>query len=453
MARLRAVASVVLACAVACGAANEEAPSGTAPAPSPAGDAGDAGDAGAPDAAVTDAGAVATDAAPGAPVVTSVVLTTSHRAVPGKMFGGWGPHLGHLVRRPGGELWFVDDACDASTPCDVDKNGRLDAFRLGAAGWERRAQIALPTGVQQNTGTIAAGDAFESYGVDVLASRIVRCRLEPAAPGSASCAQVPVALPPSTNYVGAAVSPDGWKVAWATTVKDGGGGTFHWLVDYGGGWNGPRTGGIGGYNDASYVNVAFGGGAQKTRMLTFAQLVSGLAPNWTFRGAVGDVDTATSDAVTFALLAPSGNDPIASTNDVVVDPASNDAHLVARSEAGAAVLYFRPSGGTFGAPVAAIPGAYRARFVPLADGRLVLVYGKNGVGLFVRVAPAGRPAGAAVAWGALPEIPIALPAGYASLYAIYPESPSTQRVLPTTLDVALVGSVRENEVLHVHVEL
>ena len=448
MPRLRSVVFVVGAF-VACDGGEAAAPS----VPSPAGVATDAG-AGTDASAERDGGREdVVDAASPAPVVTTRVITTSHRAVPGKMFGGWGPHLGHLVRRPGGELWFVDDACDAATPCDVDKNGRLDAFRLGAAGWERRAQLALPPGVQQNTATIAVGDAFESYGVDVAASRIVQCQLAPEAVQGWSCANVPIALPPSTNYVGAAVSPDGWKVTWATTVKDGGGGAFHWLVDYGGGWNGPRTGAIGGYNDASYVNVAFGGGAQKSRMLTFAQLVSGLAPAWTFRGAVGDVDTATSEAVTFTLLAPSGGDPIASTNDVVVDTSSNDAHLVARSEAGAAVLYFRAAAGAWGAPVASIPAAYRARFVQLADGRLVLAYGRSGAGFFLRVAPASRAVGVPIAWGSLPEIPIALPEGYASLYAIYPESVSTQRVLPKSLDLALVGSIRENEVLHVHAEL
>jgi hypothetical protein len=26
------------------------------------------------------------------------VITEEHRSVPGAMFGGWGPHLGHMVR-------------------------------------------------------------------------------------------------------------------------------------------------------------------------------------------------------------------------------------------------------------------------------------------------------------------------------------------------------------------
>lgn len=448
---------VALGLVVGCEHAPDDAPSEAARGPGSARDV-DA-DSGRreprPGAGGGDAGADA--GIPGEPVVTTRVITRAHRAVPGKMFGGWGPHLGHLVRRAGGELWFVDDACDAApaqgTPCDVDRNGRLDAFRLGPAGWERRAQLALPAGVQQNTATITTGDALESYGVDISASRVVACRLSPETPGAWACANLPLLFPSSTNYVGAAISPDGWKVVWATTVVDGGGGSFHWMVDYGGGWNGPRTGGLGSFNDASYVNVAFGGGAKKNQLVAFAQLVSGRAPAWTFRGAVADGDAASSQALAFSVLAPSGADPIASTNDVVIDPATNDTHLVARSEGGAAVFYFRPAGGAWSGALGALPSTFRARFVQLADGRLVLVYGKNGQGLWMRVAPAGRQSGVPVAWVALPERRLALPSGYEAILAIYTESASTQRERPEALDVAVVGTARENEALHVHVDL
>lgn len=443
--RLRDIGLAFLASSAACSEGSAAAPGASA-----------AADAGTPLAPPTgtsapepplDAGA---EAGAPAPVVTTRVITTSHRAVPGKMFGGWGPHLGHLVRRPNGELWFVDDACDAATPCDVNVNGRFDAFRLGPSGWERRAQIAL-AGIQQNTGTIVTGDVFETYGVDVGTSRIVVCRLDPGTTAS-SCAPIAITLPPSTNYVGAAVSPEGWKLTWATTVVDGGGGTFHWLVDYGGGWNGPRTGAIGGYNDASYVNVAFFGGARKSELVAFAQLVAGTAPSWTFHGATANGDAATVNALSFDVLPPAGADPIASTNDVVVDPATNDVHLVARTNAGAAAIYFRASSATtWGAPTAVLPATYRARFVQLADGRLVLVYGKNGMGLWMRVSPA-RVAGKPVDWASLPETRLALPADYEDLYAIYPEAASYQRTLPKTLDLAVVSAKRESEALHVHVD-
>lgn len=46
------------------------------------------------------------------PVLASI--TTEHRFIAGKMFGGWGPHLGHLARTSAGEPWFVDDTCSQS---------------------------------------------------------------------------------------------------------------------------------------------------------------------------------------------------------------------------------------------------------------------------------------------------------------------------------------------------
>ena len=129
----------------------------------------------------------------------------------------------------------------------MNVNRRIDAFRLAATGWERRASVALPAGVQQNTGTIVTGDSFATYGIDTVASRPVECVLVPTTLAS-SCTTVPVALPARTNYVGAAIAPSGTKLVWATTVADGGGGSFHWMANYGAGWNGPRSGAVGGYN-------------------------------------------------------------------------------------------------------------------------------------------------------------------------------------------------------------
>jgi hypothetical protein len=95
------------------------------------------------------------------------VIHQAHRAIPGAMFGGWGPHLGHLVRRgpaadaPDGEQWFVDDAC-APGACDVNRNTRLDYLRLRGNTWERVDSQPLPAGVQQNVGSVLVGDRIIS---------------------------------------------------------------------------------------------------------------------------------------------------------------------------------------------------------------------------------------------------------------------------------------------------
>src|SRR5262249_16907838 len=41
---------------------------------------------------------------------SSSLIDASHRYQPGAMYGGWGAHLGHLLRSSGNELWFVDDS-------------------------------------------------------------------------------------------------------------------------------------------------------------------------------------------------------------------------------------------------------------------------------------------------------------------------------------------------------
>jgi len=396
-----------------------------------------------------------------APVLTPI--TDRHRFIDGQMFGGWGPHLGHLVRArastgSGNTLWFVDDYCaqpgDSGTGCDVLHDHTLGYFELTDTGWQERATVALPGQVQQNTGTIVAagGETTYSYGVDVTGHVLQECAYSPTT-GPAGCSALPFTLPASSNYLGAALSPQGYRLVWWTEVVDGGGGSFHYVIDYGGGWNGPRSGGAGGYNDASYINIAFGGSNHQNDFTMHVQLVSGLAPNWGFHGGVGYGDMSTTDPVTWSMaLSPANGSPIVSTNDVWTDPDTNDTHLIARSEAGEAVYYHRPSDGTWSAPLFMLPATYRARFV-LSEDRLVLVYGPNAGDLAYRVAAkSDRPSGSPIAWAGLAETLVALPASFGAVLAIYPESPAYQDLPASGVHVALVGATAQNEVLHVAIE-
>ncbi len=395
--------------------------------------------------------------------VTVAQISDHHRFIDGKMFGGWGPHLGHLVRAKassgnGQSLWLVDDYCaqpgDMGGGCDVLSNHSLGYFERKAAGWKLAHVVAIGGGVQQNTATIALGDTLYSYGVDVAASRVRECAYSTNG-GPLGCAPLPFVLPASSNYVGAAVSPKGYRMVWWTNVVDGGGGGFHFIVDYGGGWNGPRSGDAGGYNDASYINIGFGAAGDPNKFVMHVQLVSGLAPNWGFLGAVGYGDISKDAVVTWAnaLAAPS-NDKVASTNDVWIDPANGDAHLVARSAAGAAVYYHLPAGGSWSAPAFALPATYRARFVFDAN-RLVLIYGPNPASpeLAYRVAAAAdRPAGKPIAWDKLAEHPVDLPDSTGQIYAIYPESAAYQSDPAQGIHVAVVGSKQQSVVTHVAIE-
>jgi hypothetical protein len=398
---------------------------------------------------------------PGPPptAVDVSVIYDQHRAVPGAMFGGWGPHLGHLLRRANGatdETWFADDACIRNVSCNVNQNIRVDLHRRdrGKRDWQRVDEIFLPIGVQQNTGALLAGDRILVYGINVITHRVTEC-FKNLLNGAKGCVDLPGDIGAGSNYVGAAISPRGFRMAWYTKVVDGGGGSFSFFADYGGGWNGPRTGAIGGYNDASYVNIAFGANGNPDQFLMHGQLVSGKAPAWSFVGAAGtgDISSASSVAWTTPFMA-AANASVQSTNDVAIDPVTGDTHLVARLSNGDAAYYFAPKGSQdFQGPIQVFAKSFRARLTFLGSGDLVLARSVKGKGLSVQIAPkAGRTAGRPVTWNTLPEIVPALPAGYEDLLAIYSQSSVYQTAPVAAVELALVGSARENEVAYVRID-
>lgn len=389
------------------------------------------------------------------PTTVVRVLHQEHRAIPGVMFGGWGPHLGHLMRRKVNDketLYFVDDAC-APGACNVNVNQRVDYLRLGEAGWEKIDSIPLPATIQQNTASIIAGDVAVSFGVDSGGKRLMECtrHLDTAAK---SCSPVSSAIGALANYVGAAVTPKGHRMAWYTNVKDGGGGSFSFMIDFGGGWNGPRTGPVGGFNDSSYVNIAFGVDGDADRFTMHSELVSGTAPAWSFVGGIGEGSAATDTPVVWStsLVAPT-SDSVISPNDILVDPKTADSHLLARTKKGAAAYYFRPKGGKYQGPLQVFDKATRARLVSLADGTLVLVRTDEQAGgvLLHVVAPSAIKAGEPVNWSAGTTIKPTLPADYKKIHAIYTESDSYSLAPRNSIELAIVGQVREHEVLHVSV--
>jgi hypothetical protein len=456
----RHAAPALLAVLAACGT-SYQSPSADGGAATDAGmSISDAGsiDSATPDASTSVEAGTTSGGEGGSPLkITTAVITTAHRYVPNAMFGGWGPHLGHVFRRANpDQIWVADDACDqagGADSCDVNVDRRVDYFRLDGASFTKVASAPL-TGIQQNTGSMLVGNTIYTYGVDITNEQLVECTLDLDSLAHA-CSPIVVAVGPSANYVGAALSPTGSRVVWVTDVMDGGGGKFQWYVDYGGGFNGPRTGDIGGYNDASYIHVAFGGAGHENEMTMNVQFVSGLAPAWTFYSGVGSIAVDTGNAATWATpLAPlNGSDAIISTDDVAVDPVTNDAHLFARTNAGNAIYYFRPSGGAWSAPLFSLPAAYRARLVFTADGTLHVAYGPSTKGLAVRSASAAsRVAGKPIDWSKIAEQPIALPQGYESLYAIYPVSSVYQSATVPALRLVVVGAVRENEALFVAID-
>ncbi|MBK8254317.1 MAG: hypothetical protein IPK82_16820 [Polyangiaceae bacterium] len=421
------------------------------------------GDAGSTSGTGGDAGSTQTGTSSGSggsagalPTFTTSVITNRHRFIPGQMFGGWGPHLGHLIRSLAQDestaLYWVDDACSqAGGPapvCDVLHNSTLGTYRLDAAGWTALQEVTLPGKIQQNTGTIEREGTLYTYGVDVESHVVRECSFDTTA-SVQTCTSLPFTLDSYANYIGAAISPQGYRLVHWTDVVDGGGGSFEFIINYGGGWNGPRKGSAAGYNDASYIHIAFQ--KNSTLFTMHGQLVSGLAPNWSFLGAVGDGDLAQDLPVTWsnALAAPQG-DTVASTNDIHIDPVSSDTHLFARATSGAALYYFRPNGGSWSGPLFTLPSAYRVRFSASSAG-LAMAYGLAGKGLFYRLAPSPTP-GEPIDWSNLVETAVPLPPGYENVVAIYPESSVYQSAPVGGFHLAVVGETKQNEVLFVAIQ-
>ncbi len=373
-------------------------------------------------------------------VMTSTRVTDEHRFVPGAMFGGWGPHLGHLMRVDD-VLYWVDDVCDQDVAgdCDVLRNRRVGVFRRRGESFERIATVPLPSQIQQNTGAFADGEVIRIYGVNVSANRVEECTVNVRTLAQA-CAPIPITTGPNANYIGAARAPSGARLAWWTNVVDGGGGSFSYVVDYEGGWNGPRRGPIGGFNDCAYAHAVFPPG---TGFHFFCQVVSGRAPDWTFATLLGDADLSTSSPATWtSALAPVAGDAVTSTNDFFVD-ASEGLHLLARTSGGAAAYFYRAAGGaSFGAARHVFPSTFRARFLPTRDALGVLTGPSTG-GVELRVATADGP----LPLDELPVFRFPLPAT-GRVNGIYPVAPVYQTDPLVHLEAVVVGQENENVVTH-----
>lgn len=365
-------------------------------------------------------------------------ITDQHRAIPGVMFGGWGPHLGHLVQVDDTSYW-VDDLCDRAIPgdCDVNTNRRVGVFRRGD-GWQQLTTIPL-AGVQQNTAALADRDRVLVYGLASGAQRVTECSYV-LATGTQGCTPIDIPTGAFANYIGAAFLGTA-RVVWWTNVIDNGGGSFSYIVNYGGGWNGPRTGPVGGYNDCGYAHLAT---RPDGTIEAFCQVVSGRAPNWTFATLVGTARAALDAPIQWTNgLAPAPGDPIISTNDLVVD-AAGTAHLLARSQAGAAVYYAKASAGY--AVISELPKTFRARWLVAGD-RVALARDVERSRLVVSISP---PTPAALAIDQWETIEVALPE-VGDILAIYPLATAYQRQPLTAFELVVVGATDERRAVHVEI--
>ena len=366
--------------------------------------------------------------------LTIKTITNTHRYDPGKMFGGWGSHLGHLLRAPDGSLWFADD-----TGNDVNINPAIAYYHFVDDQWSPAGILATIGTVQQNMGSVIdSNSTIFSYGIDVANHRIEECYFN-TRQDYKGCNLLPFGLGPNANYIGAALTPSGYKIVWWTNVVDGGGGSLQYIYNFGGGWNGPITSNVGGYNNASYINIAF---ENDTHFVMNAEGVSGNAPNWGYVGMFGEGDIGSPISnwqILNQVLVPA---------DIWIDSAQG-AHVLALTQAGTIAYFYRAKGGAI-LFVTTLSGNNRVRFVDSDDGKIHLIQEKS-YGILQDRAYQKTDILGSIPLESITPSTITLPAGFGYTSAIYPESRIYQTTPVQGINVALNGNGNEGNVTHVQI--
>jgi len=364
------------------------------------------------------------------------------------MHGGWGPHLRGLMRAGDDALWFTVDQGE-----DVDHNRKVRYFRRGAdeAGWSEQAENLHAAGVQQNAASILVGDTIFTYAVDIGAHRLEECTLNTTDVSQRACGPVLISgaeypTPANSNYVGAALLGEGWRIVWWTVVGEGGGeGAFYYTYNYGGGWNGPVVSGLAGANDLGYVHaMATGAGGLALAGQTF----TGKYPDGTYHAVVGEL-TPGMPLVTTTLADLDPAIEVRTAADLWHDPDSGAVHVVATTQTGGLRYYQRPPGAAWvehALPKHSFADGYRARFMRPAGGRLHLVLGSSsGAGVTVLRAPDDG-VDAAVDWASGESFAVPEPGpGFAAPSALYVESRTYQERPVAGLGFAMCGAYQVSD--------
>jgi len=356
------------------------------------------------------------------PNFTSSLITADQR-YDVNMYGGWGAHLGHLLRSNSGSMWFVADSGN-----NVNVNPGLRYFTFTNGAWSQVHYEPLPGLVQQNTGSVMSGSMIYSYGVDWPNNRIVECAFETSSATSLGCVKLPFDTGASANYIGATVSRSGTRVVWWTNTT----GRFNYIYNYGGGWNGPVSGSVAGYADFSYVYARL---ADDNSTITFAGAAAkGLGGSGVGYDALFASTTLSAPVSNWQLLKAGGLGM-----ETWLDPRGG-AHILIYGWPSPQYFY-RAAGGSLIAG-AALPesGVVSARIVESGgDANLVLSLADGTV--HYRAVPKSSISGP-IDWSQFPLTSVDVPAGLGVL-TLYPESAMYQSTQPAGLNFAVNGSSQQ----------
>lgn len=261
----------------------------------------------------------------------AVLLTqTNDRSI---SYGGWNPNLRSLLRAADNTtLMFGTNVMDTD---GTNLKAVLNKRASPTSAWSAALEVAhIVPRINQKDAFIVVGDFVYTYAVNFGSVALEECRFSSV---GGACAHVVVSgavwkPPPNSNYIGASVCCRGTgRVIWFTTVGlNGAPGTWTYLANYGGGWNGPfvfSLNGIG-FNDFAYVATSF---SPDGRMHFVGQGIVGAYANCAgscFRAAVGELDlTKGAQGVSMTMLGDaSAGQHIMTRSDLWVS-AHGDVHV------------------------------------------------------------------------------------------------------------------------------
>ena len=342
--------------------------------------------------------------------IKSYQVTDQHRFDkddPGLVGGFWGHHLGHMVRTSTQGLWYVDD-----TGTDVNKNPAINYHHFDGIKWTLIKTLANPATIQQNTATLAVGDTIYTYGLNVVGGYIEEAIFD-AKTNIAVYNRKIQSTGSNTNYIGAALSPNGTRVVWWTKV-DYNGGPSDWVYIYtkGGVWNPNAIVTKIPGNDFSYVFASF---LNDSVFYVGGEVPSGIAPNWTYEVGAGKVVLG-SPISGFTKMKGSNT----AVNDLWVNRVNGDAHLFSYGSYGTIGYFYKPANGVWSDSInfLEVGSLSRWRFIDSPDGNLYLILSQGGFKFIV--IPKNTINGKISITG-LPVIPINNDDGFTGSYAIWPE--------------------------------
>lgn len=354
----------------------------------------------------------------------SYQLSDQHRYEEGAMGGFWGHHLGHMVRTASFGLWYIDD-----TGRNVNRNPAIAYYRFEGNRWVLVRTLVNPNTIQQNTATLAVGDTIYSYGLNISGGYIEEAVCDPRT-GNAWYNRKIKSTGPGTNYIGAAVSPVGTRVVWWTMpLNPYGPSTWSYMYNAGGGWSDTITSTIEGA-DFSYVFASF---LNDSTFYVGGEVPRGPAP-WTFEAAAGKVVLGNAVAE-FTKMKGDGT-----ANDIWVNLANGDVHLLVYGSFGGFGYFYKPAGGNWSDSVSLAPnlsGVTRARWIDPDDGNLYLI--TLGGGTKMMVIPKSEITGK-IDFTGRPLVSLGSMEDYVSSWAIWPESPQFQTTPVTGINFVCPGN-------------